>query len=303
MSCNTDKICEDVSCEPLPDYSHSVQVTNIWAVGNCGLTPSNPNAKAVADLINNSLCDRLLALGNLRYTDPYSATVGQLYNRLFLSKKLHPIPGNEDWDFNDLDDYELFFGVPRNHIVRVGDLEIYMLDSGWKSDYSTNYEDDNEEGKFIDTDPRGYGLGFTFEGGSDKWSNFVVQAKASTAKHKIVCIHQPPYCSGNSNWGDVEVSTWGSHLKLRWEAFRRLGIKAVFSSHENVYERLCVDGIPYVVSGLGGAGLGTFGSPPLSESIVRHNESYGAVQITATPDRLFCRFVTVSNQVRDTFEL
>jgi len=57
----------------------------------------------------------------------------------------------------------------------------------------------------------------------------------------------------------------------------------VLSGHEHSYERLEVDGIPYIVNGSGGAALRGFGRP-LPESRARDAAHHGAQRIELSDD-------------------
>ena len=97
---------------------------------------------------------------------------------------------------------------------------------------------------------------------------------ASTSSWNVVFDHYPPYSSGYH----------GSIAYMRWP-FAAWGADVVLSGHDHSYERLIVDGIPYIVNGLGGASIYEF-KTPLKESVARYNTTYGAMLITATQDQM-----------------
>jgi hypothetical protein len=93
---------------------------------------------------------------------------------------------------------------------------------------------------------------------------------ASSACFKIVVFHHPPYSSGA-----YEVP------RLRWP-FATWGADAVVTGHEHFYERLEIDGIPYVIDGTGGSGLFDF-VRERAETRSRFNRDFGFTLVTATP--------------------
>lgn len=103
---------------------------------------------------------------------------------------------------------------------------------------------------------------------------------ASTAVWKIVYMHHAPYASGASH---------GMSPVMQWP-FAAWGADAVLAGHEHEYERLEVDGIPYIVNGLGGGGSGTFGTP-IPESLVRFNADYGAGYVVADENQITFQFI------------
>jgi hypothetical protein len=76
----------------------------------------------------------------------------------------------------------------------------------------------------------------------------------------------------------------------------------VIAGHDHVYERLIVDGIPFLTIGIGGASLYEFVNI-LPESLVRFNETFGALLVEASADKLNFRFVSMDGILVDSFEL
>lgn len=265
----------------------------------------------VSCLINNGNVDRLILLGNSVATS-YALSVGSWYSKLKQGNSIYPILGNQDWDLDGGGEYFSYFNVPSYYKKTIGNTDFFMLDSGWNSMYDLVEPDGNTEGTLTLKEPTCCGLGYERSGGSVQWQWFVDQVMASTAKFKVVCIHHPPWSSNNVEWGrSPEISKWGSHVTLQWEAFKLLGIDLVLSSHDIDYERLEVDGVKYVICGLGGSNTGSpgdppsgaFGDPSLSTSVRRYNAQYGALQLTITNEHLYGRFITVDGRIRDEFTL
>ena len=86
---------------------------------------------------------------------------------------------------------------------------------------------------------------------------------------------------------------------MQWQ-FEAWGADAVLAGHDHTYERLAVGAIPYIVNGIGGKSLYSFGTP-LAESQARYNSSYGAMRVTANPTSLTYELVSEDGVVRDTY--
>jgi tartrate-resistant acid phosphatase type 5 len=113
----------------------------------------------------------------------------------------------------------------------------------------------------------------------------------STSSWQVVYFHLPPYSSGYH--GSVD---W-----MRWP-FAAWGADVVLSGHDHLYERLEVDGIPYVINGLGGGPIYPF-MDTLPESQVRYNATHGALLVTASEVNMFFQFIAETGAVVDQFEL
>ena len=114
---------------------------------------------------------------------------------------------------------------------------------------------------------------------------------ASDRPFKFVYGHHPPYTSGKH----------GSSTELRWP-YKKWGADAFFAGHDHLYERLFVDGIPYLVVGLGGRSLYPFGRI-LPESAFRYNDNYGALLVTVDEGRALFRFYNIMGDMVDEFEI
>jgi len=108
---------------------------------------------------------------------------------------------------------------------------------------------------------------------------------------QIVYFHQPPYSSGNH----------GSSEYMRWP-FKEWGADLVINGHDHNYERFEIDGLTYIVNGLGGHSIYDF-EDILPESQVHYNSRFGALLVEAFPERITFQFVNTSNEVIDQFEI
>src|SRR5690606_31883007 len=67
---------------------------------------------------------------------------------------------------------------------------------------------------------------------------------ASTTPFQVVIFHHPAYSSGKH----------GSYAYMQWP-FKEWGADIVLNGHDHNYERLQVNGLTYIVNGLGGGDI------------------------------------------------
>jgi hypothetical protein len=183
------------------------------------------------------------------------------------TNRFWPSVGNHDWDSSKLQAYLDYFTLPGNERYYqqvVGRVHLFAVDS-----------DDREPDGNTATSVQG------------QWLQAALAA--STACHKIVYFHEPPYTSGTGN---------GASTFMRWP-FMAWGATAVITGHEHIYERLQVDGIPYIVNGLGGDSLYQIGTP-VPESQVRYNAKFGAMRVVASATSITYELWTVDQEKIDT---
>ena len=85
-------------------------------------------------------------------------------------------------------------------------------------------------------------------------------------------------------------------------AFRCLGADAVLAGHDHTYERLLVDGIPYFINGMGGAGIYNF-DIPLPETMFRYNANHGAMLVTASETEMLFEFYNRTGKLVDSYRV
>ena len=121
------------------------------------------------------------------------------------------------------------------------------------------------------------------------------QLNNSTATWKIVVLHHPPYYSGE---GDLNV-----YRTLQWN-FKQWGANLVLAGHIHNYERLNIEGLTYVTSGLGGAKKNSPPLPPQRQgSITLYTSQYGANLFQVYNDSLVGKFINIDNEIIDDFKL
>jgi len=233
---------------------------------------SGPEEAKVADLARSLKPDFIITTGDNNYPSGEAATIDENVGRYFhdfiaayqgdfgngaSDNRFFPSLGNHDWYASGAQPYLDYFSLPNNeryYDVVLGSVQLFALDS-----------DPNE--------PDGTG----FDSVQGRW--FERRIKASTVPWRVVYFHHPPYSSGPH----------GSSLDMRWP-FVDWGASVVYSGHDHTYERFEVEGLPYIVNGVGGNELYEL-VDPLPNSIVRHTDVHGLVLVTVTETELVSRFL------------
>jgi len=176
--------------------------------------------------------------------------------------------GNHDYEAGDRGAYELeLLGMPRrSYTRRVGDVQLFLLDSNDVSDAQT------------------------------RWLER--RLRASTARWKVAAFHHPPWaCGGHLGHRDVA---------RRWvPLFERHGVQLVLSGHDHSYQRFApVDGIAYVIHGGGGAGLYPIvGCLPIYPKLEVGRVEHGFLSVVAYDDRLVVTALDLRGRRSDRFTL
>ena len=274
----------DGGCAPAapPPPVDAGGLTRFAAIGDYGY--AGPAEEAVADLVKAFRPDFVVTMGDNNYplgsAETIDFNVGLFYHDFIAPyvgrfgcgatrNRFFPSLGNHDWMSTGARPYLDYFELPGNEryyaFVR-GPVELLALDS-----------DPSEPD------------GNTPDSVQARWLH---QALAlSTARWKIVYMHHAPYSSGPH----------GGTVALRWP-FKAWGVDLVLAGHDHDYERFDVDGLPYVVNGLGGAVFYPIGTPTPG-SVARYNESAGALFLEADATTLRARFQTVDGRQIDTLSL
>src|SRR5207249_7863424 len=188
------------------------------------------------------------------------------------TNRFWPALGNHDWDSGHKP-YLDYFTLPNNeryyNVVFGGGLvQLFVIDS-----------DRHETDGMIST---------------SKHATCLKNAlAASTACFKLVDFHHPPY------------TTWsgGSMTEMRWP-FASWGADVVLAGHAHLYERLDASGFPYIVNGLGGEDIATFGKTKLPSgvrSVVRYNSDFGAMLVNANTSGITYQFYSAGGNLIDTY--
>ena len=257
-------------------------------IGDFGDTDNEPAPTQVADLVKGWEPDFIITNGDNIYDpeDSYEDAVGALYGDYVTDQldtnRFWPAIGNHDHNdpTNGIDDYFDYFTLPNNEryydFVK-GPVHFFVLHSGIQN----NNQDTTEE---VD------GILSTSKQG--EWLR--VRLALSTAKWKVVIVHDAPYTSGTGNSPGFTY--------LRWP-FGTWGADVVISGDSHGYERQEVGGLPYLINGAGGTDLTSFVGSPAATSLVRYNADYGAIKGTADCDTLKFEFFNTTGELIDTLEL
>ncbi|MFL5732266.1 MAG: hypothetical protein ACJ78Q_03615, partial [Chloroflexia bacterium] len=89
--------------------------------------------------------------------------------------------------------------------------------------------------------------------------------------------------------------------ELQWP-FQQWGASLVLSGHDHDYERLLINGFPYIVNGLGGRSTADFGVV-VPGSVVRYTGEYGAMKVDASPTSITLQFINRLGTVIDTYSM
>ena len=228
----------------------------------------------VAALVHGWQPDLIITVGDNNYPDGSTFTIHdnitQHYGTFIEQNRFYPALGNHDV-YTDLGQpYFDFFDLPGNeryYDFVWGDAHFFAVNSDWQ-------EPD----------------GITATSHQAQW----LQAKlaASDEVWQIVYFHAPPFVSNADKI--VPVMNW---------PFAAWGADIVFSGHAHVYERLTIDGIPYIVNGLGGHSIYNFDDTPHPASEVQYNGDFGAVLVELTASELTLRFVNRAGSTIDYYAL
>ncbi|MGH2581365.1 MAG: metallophosphoesterase, partial [Anaerolineales bacterium] len=247
---------------------------------------AGPHALAVAEMIEDWNVDFIVTTGDNNYPNGEAETIdeniGQYYHHYIGSyqgiygaataeNRFFPTMGNHDWTLdNSIEPYLDYFTLPGNeryYEVVVPPVHFFIIDSDTR-------------------EPDGVGAS------SDQAAWLREALENSTQRWQIIVMHHPPYSSGRH----------GSTDYMQWP-FEEWGAEVVLAGHDHLYERLEVDDVLYLISGLGGHEARYAFVEILPQSQFRYNEDWGALRVTATEDWILFEFINVSGKVIDSVVL
>jgi hypothetical protein len=262
----------------------NLPVVTFACIGDYG--SDTPWTRAVANHLKSWNPQFIITLGDNNYPAGSAATidrhVGQLYHdyihpyrgrygRGATANRFFPSLGNHDWMASNAAPYLAYFDLPGNgryySFVR-GPLELFCVDSDAREPHGVM--PDSLQAEWLQA-----------------------SLAASTSAWKIVYFHHAPYSSGKLHGSYTNETTY-----MRWP-FKQWGASIVLSGHDHIYERLEVDGLPYIINGLGGDSRDLFHEPPVEGSLKRFNEDAGALRVDASPLALTLRFFTWRGRLVD----
>lgn len=268
-------------CDETP-IAPSATPVRIVVIGDYG-SAGPPEAQAAA-LVKKLDPDFIITTGDNNYPLGEAVTIdqniGQFYREFICPyrgkrgagatrNRFFPTLGNHDWYTPGAAPYLDYFtlpGIERYYEMRWGNVHLFALDS-----------DVNEP------------HGITATSTQAAWLK--THLADSDAPWKLVAMHHPPFSSGPHQ----------ATPALQWP-YAEWGASLVLAGHDHTYERFSIGGLPYVVTGLGGASIYQF-STIAEGSLVRYNAGLGVLLLEAEPTRLVGRFITVGGETVDEFVL
>lgn len=241
---------------------------------------AGPVLERVAALVKARSPDFIITTGDNNYPNGDASTIdaniGQYFHSFIggyrgaygegaLVNRFFPSLGNHDYYTLGAAPYLEYFELPNNEryydVVR-GPVHLFALNS------------DPQEPDGVDASST-----------QAEWLKS--KLLGSTCPWKVVYFHHPPYSSGEH----------GHSLWMRWP-FAEWGASIVYTGHDHHYERFVVDGLTYIVNGVGGKELyRVLARPP--ESVAAFDTVHGAVFVEASQHRLVTRFVSVAGVMLD----
>jgi hypothetical protein len=252
-----------------------VRIVVLGDYGSAGL-----REQQVAELVHDLHPDYVLTTGDNNYPVGAASTIDENIGQYFSdfiypykgayqpganTNRFYPVLGNHDWYTDAAAAYLAYFTLPGNeryYDVVLGDVHFFALDS-----------DEHEPD------------GTTATSTQALWLKQGLAA--SKSPFNIVAMHHPPYSSGSH----------GNTPHMQWP-YADWGADLVLAGHDHCYERLNIDGITYIVSGLGGVSIYSFGEPEKG-SVARYNEQYGATILEADADEMRISFFDIDGQLVD----
>ena len=223
----------------------------------------------VSEMIKHEPAHAVVTLGdNIYYETGFQLLVGNFYGDYLEAGAFFPAAGNHDYsEGRGIALFDRFFDFLEGHrwySVIFDDLEFFILDSH----QALHHEDIFEAQR--------------------SWLESSL--RASTARWKVVVTHHPPHSARAR-----------SEEKLRFP-YDKWGVCMVMSGHDHTLQHLEIDGVHYVVNGIGGGSLHEF-EEVLEGTEFRLSGHFGAVFLDVTPDNLRVRFVTLPHDEVHSFTI
>ena len=233
----------------------------------------------VANRVKSWNPEFVITTGDNTYSSSIDQNIGQYYHEFIYpytgsygagatTNRFFPSIGNHDWDESNGQIYFNYFVLPGNEryydFVR-GPVHFFVIDSDTREPDGTS--------------------------SSSSQALWLQSALASSSSPwNVVYFHHPPYSSSSAS------------SYMRWP-FQAWGADIVIAGHRHNYERIMLSGFPYIVNGLGGStSIHSFGSP-VTGSVVRYNNDFGAMLTNASSSQMSFQFITRTGAVIDSFSL
>jgi hypothetical protein len=212
------------------------------------------------------------------YIGAYSGAygTGSVVNRFF------PSLGNHDYsDDGGLPSYLSYFTLPGTGIETTGtsgNERYYDFMWGPVHFFALNSNDEEPDG-------------FTSTSVQAQW----LQARlaGSTTPWQVVFFHHAPFASDAAH---------GSQGFMQWP-FREWGVDLVLSGHSHVYERLHIDDLTYVISGLGVSNYQAAPIPVEGSQFFYSEDDTGALLVVACDTAMHLEYHSMELGLIDTHDI
>ncbi len=253
------------------------------AIGDFG--DDSPFEAAIAARVRGAAPDVVVTLGDNNYPSGGARTIDANIGKHYASfiapyrgaygpgadrNRFFPSLGNHDWYTSDLEPYLDYFELPGNeryYDFVWGPVHFFALDS----------DSAEPDGTSVDSVQA-------------RWLRETMQA--SESPWQVVYMHHAPYSSGRH----------GSDTTMQWP-YAQWGADVVLAGHDHHYERIERDGTVFLVNGLSGSPKVYPIGKAIDGSVVRFNETHGALFANATATTLSLSFVTGDGKTVDAVEL
>jgi tartrate-resistant acid phosphatase type 5 len=256
----------------LPTPSATPAVLSFAAVGDYGWY--GPAAREVAALVDAQDPDLVITLGDNNYPHGAALTIEENitanYGRFIAEGRFFPALGNHDLTIDNGQAYFDYFELPGNEryydFVR-GEVHFFVVNSDWRE--PDGIRPNSAQAAWLEEGLRG-----------------------SAADWQVVYFHASPFVSYQA-W-QVPVMDW---------PFADWGADLVLSGHAHLYERLEVNGLTYIINGLGGYTIYPFDKVAHPASQARYNGDFGALFVEVGGGAISGRFITRGGETVDNWSI
>lgn len=281
-------------------------------IGDYGM--DNDAELKVANLVKGWTPDFIITVGDDNYADQNGKPIDQNVGRYF-ADYICPYVGNYQ---QTICEENRFFPVLGNHDYNTRDDGSTGVQE-WLDYFPTEQYNEENEGRYYDfrvgENLHFFALninpdepdGITQDSPQALWLKR--KLIESSAKFKIVYGHTPPYSSNPNFTTQCEEVEEGEEdceqpqiSDIRWP-FKKWGATVVISGDDHYYERNINAGFTNFVCGLGGHPFikNVPDSEIISGNVVHYEDNYGALLVDVFDNYMTFRFITVDNEVIDTF--
>jgi hypothetical protein len=264
---------------------------SILAVGdiaNCGGGTEPTDSTVATGNLADSLAGSILTLGDHAYPNGTADQYTQCFDPAWgkVKSRIHPSPGNHDYDTTDAAGYFGYFGSAAGEMGKGW----YSFDLG-----AWHIIELNSNCWTIDDDVTAGPVSCAAGSEQELWLKADLQANPS--KCTLAYWHHPLFTSSSD--GD---SRW---VKPLWQDLYNAGADVILNAHASMYERFApqdpngnadpTQGIVQFTAGTGGIDLDTMTDTPLANEAARNNTTYGVLKMELGANAYTYQFVPVDN--------